>query len=189
MSVRPDTDDDAGLERRFVEGDERALEDAYTRWSPLVYTLALRSLGDIPDAEDATQRTFVKAWQSRRRYDPERARLVAWIVGIAKHAIADAHEARSRIRRLDAELAATADAADLVADPPDLADKLIMADEIARLEPDAQRVVRLAFYDDLTHIQIADRLELPLGTVKSHIRRSLFRLRTRLEVTYDAHRP
>jgi RNA polymerase sigma factor (sigma-70 family) len=180
----PEPDDDAQLAAAFVAGGDDALGDVYRRWSPLVYTLALRSLGDIGEAEDVTQQTFVAAWTSRARFDPSRARLSTWLVAIAKHKIADTHEARARVRRLHEQLTATSAPADHVAQPIDLADTLLMADEIAQLEPDAQRVLRLAFFDDLTHAEIADRLELPLGTVKSHIRRSLQRMRTRLEVTY-----
>ncbi len=172
----------------FAAGDEAALAWVYQRWSPLIHTLALRSLGDVGDAEDVTQKTFVAAWTSRTRYDPDRARISTWLVAIAKNKIADTHEARARIRRLQEQLTPIARPDDWVIDAPDLADTLLMADEIAQLEPDAQRVMRLAFYDDLTHNEIAARLELPLGTVKSHIRRSLQRMRTRLEVTY-ARRP
>lgn len=174
------------LERRFVAGDEWAIREAYQRWSSLVYTLALRSLGDVTDAEDVTQQTFVAAWNGRAGFDPRIARLPAWLVGISRHRIADAHETRARIRRLHEKLRAFDD--EPTTEEVDLADRLLIADEIARLEPDARSVMRLAFYDDLTHAQIADRLELPLGTVKSHIRRSLYRLKTRLEVTYGAHR-
>ncbi len=174
------------IEPGFRAGDPVALRAAYDNWSPLVYTLALRSLGNVADAEDVTQCTFVDAWRGRLRFDPEKARLPAWIVGIAKHAIADAHEARTRIRRLEQQLASMVDEHEI--HEVDLADRLLLGDEIARLEPDARQVMSLAFYDDLTHSQIADRLELPLGTVKSHIRRSLHRLRDRLEVTYGAHR-
>lgn len=182
-----DTDDDR-IAREFAAGDDRALEDAYRRWSALVYTLAVRSLGDVSDAEDVTQKTFVAAWVGRSGYDPSRARLSAWLVGIAKNKIADTHEARARIRRLREQLVSEADPHDWVSPPIDLAETLQMADEIARLEPDAQRVMRLAFYDDLTHQEIAARLGLPLGTVKSHIRRSLQRMRSRLEVTREPHR-
>ncbi len=73
-------------------------------------------------------------------------------------------------------------------EPVDLAETLLVADEIAQLEPDAQRVIQLAFYDDLTHNEISARLGIPLGTVKSHTRRSLGRMRTRLEVTHESHR-
>jgi RNA polymerase sigma factor (sigma-70 family) len=174
------------LERRFAAGDPRALEAAYGRWSALVYTLALRSLGDRSDAEDVVQQTFVSAWRGRATFDPHVARLPAWLVGTARHRIADAHEARARVRRLQERLEALD--LDRLAPEVDLADRLLIADEIRRLDPDARAVIRLAFYDDLTHTQIAERLELPLGTVKSHIRRSLYRLRARLEVTYGAHR-
>lgn len=177
-------DADAELADRFRAGNPDALKDAYRRWSPLVYTLAVRSLANIADAEEVTQRTFVKAWRSRAGYDPDRARLGGWLVGIAKHAIADAHDARSRIARLQERLQQIDGSAE--APEVDLADRLLLADEIERLEPDARAVICLAFYDDLTHQQIAERLGMPLGTVKSHIRRSLHRLRTRLEVTYGA---
>lgn len=181
-------DSEARYAAAFVAGDEVALAWVYQRWSPLIHTLALRSLGDVGDAEDVTQKTFVAAWTSRTRFDPGRARISTWLVAIAKNKIADTHEARARIRRLQEQLTPVTGPDDWVIDAPDLADRLLMADEIAQLEPDAQRVMRLAFYDDLTHNEIAARLELPLGTVKSHIRRSLQRMRTRLEVTY-ARRP
>lgn len=177
------------LARRFVAGDDRALEEVYHRWSPIVFTLALRSLGDRGDAEDVTQKTFVSAWTSRGSYDVAKSRLSTWLVAIAKRRIADTHEARSRMRALQEELQRVAHPDQLVGVDVDLGDTLLLADEISLLEPDARKVVQLAFYDDLTHGQIAQRLQMPLGTVKSHIRRSLSRMRTRLEVEHVAHRP
>lgn len=184
----PDADPESALDVRFIAGDERALEQVYRRWSPVVFTLALRSLGDRSDAEDVTQKTFVSAWTSRGSFDPTRARLSTWIVAIAKRRIADTHEARTRIRVLQEQLQRVTRPDDLVAAPDvDLGDTLLIANEIDHLEPEAQQVMRLAFFDDLTHQQIAERLGMPLGTVKSHIRRSLIRMRTRLEVTHAAH--
>ena len=187
------TTDAQGDEERFTAafaaGDERALGWVYQRWSPLIYTLAVRSLGDVGDAEDVTQKTFVAAWTGRTGFDASRARLSTWLVAIAKNKIADTHEARARIARLQAQLTATTSPEEWVTEPDDLADTLVVSDEIAHLEPEAREIVRLAFYDDLTHHQISERLGLPLGTVKSHIRRSLQRMRARLEVTYATHRP
>lgn len=179
--------DDRALAARFAAGDERALREAYARWSPLVFRLALRSLGDRTDAEDVTQQVFISAWKGRHTFDGSRSTLSAWIVGIAKHRIADAHEARARVRRLDEALVAEASAAPEVVDD-DLAERVMVAEELGRLEPVPRRVMQLAFYDQLSHSQIAEVLGLPIGTVKSHVRRSLTRLRTRWEVDDGPHR-
>ncbi|MCR2811527.1 sigma-70 family RNA polymerase sigma factor [Microbacterium sp. zg.Y1090] len=172
-------EDDGDLARRYGAGDPQALKEMYDRWSRLVYTIAVRSLGDLAEAEDVTQRTFVSAWTSRESFRPDRGNLPGWLVGIARRRIADAHEARSRTARL--EQAAMSEALVPEVEPVDVEDTLMIAQEIANLDPDAQQVIRLAFFDDLTHSQISERLAMPLGTVKSHIRRSLVRLRTRLE--------
>jgi RNA polymerase sigma factor (sigma-70 family) len=181
-----DSDPDlAGLVAGFRAGDERALAEAYARWSALIYTLSVRSLGDTGEAEDVTQKVFIAAWRGRAGFDPDRAALPAWLVGIARHRIADAHQARARRRQLEQTLLDGADGYS-VDESADVAERLLLGQELNRLEPVPQRVMRLAFYDDLTHVQIADTLGLPLGTVKSHIRRSLTRLRTRLEANDDA---
>ncbi|MCA1943605.1 MAG: sigma-70 family RNA polymerase sigma factor [Yonghaparkia sp.] len=176
-------DDATDLARRFAEGDERALAEIYGQWSSLVYSLALRSLGDATDAEDVTQKVFVAAWRGRERFDPARASLSAWLVGITRNTVADTHQARARERAITEQMAALTGEDVAPAPETDLADRLLIADEMARLEPLARRVVELAFFDDLTHLQIADRLGIPVGTVKSHIRRSLTKLRGRLEVS------
>ncbi len=177
-------DDATQLARRFTAGDERALAEIYSQRSSLVYSLALRSLGDATDAEDVTQKVFVAAWQGRERFDPARASLSAWLVGITRNTVADAHQARSRERAITEHVAAITGDDRAPAPETDLADRLLIADEMARLEPLPRRVVQLAFFDDLTHLQIADRLGIPVGTVKSHIRRSLSKLRGRLEVSH-----
>jgi RNA polymerase sigma factor (sigma-70 family) len=190
VTESPPESDDAAREQAlvstFVAGDERALAEVYTRWSPLVYTLALRALGDVGEAEDVTQRVFVSAWQGRHNFDPGRSRLPAWLVGITRNKISDAHTARSRQLGVEEQLKATAN--DVGTEEPDeLANRLLVAEELSRLDSVPREILRLAFFDDLTHAQIAERLRMPLGTVKSHIRRSLERLRTRLEVNIDAH--
>ena len=187
LRVDETTDAEAALDRRFVAGDEQALAELYRRWSPVVFTLALRSLGDRGDAEDVTQRTFVSAWNSRAGYDSSKARLSTWLIAIARRRIADTFEARAKVQQLQAEMERLTPPDALVSESIDLSETLLLSSELQQLAPDAQAVMRLAFYDDLTHEEISRRMGMPLGTVKSHIRRSLARMRDRLEAVSYTH--
>lgn len=169
-------------ELAFASGDESALAAAYKQHGSLVYTIALRSLGDPEDAADVTQLVFVAAWKGRARYDATQAKLSTWLVGIARHKIADQFAARARSRRIVDRVGATHDVVGTESPVDGLADRVVLTDELERLGDPQQQIMTLAFYDGLTHVQIAERLDIPLGTVKSHIRRSLQRLRQRLEV-------
>lgn len=173
--------DESDIALAFSTGDEQALSAAYARWSPLVHTLALRALGTTADAEDVTQQVFISAWRGRATFEPQRGALGSWLTGITRRRIADALEARSRARRVEEVSAEASLTAEHLVDD-DLVDRLLLADELARLEPVPREVMALAFYRNMTHAEIADSTGIPLGTVKSHIRRSLTRLRNRLEV-------
>lgn len=177
---RPDPDDDVG--RRLVAGSHEALEEAFHRWSPLVRSLAYRSTGSASASDDVTQQVFVRAWQGRTRYDPARRPLPAWLVGITRHVIADHHAASARERRL---LERAAPQPDAVHDDAVL-DALVLDEALAHLERPRRDVVHLAFVEGLTHAEVAARLHLPLGTVKSHARRGLIQLRALVGGADDA---
>ncbi|MEU8379844.1 sigma-70 family RNA polymerase sigma factor [Streptosporangium sp. NPDC048865] len=161
------------------DGDERCLAEAYRRWAPMVYTLALRSLRRAADAEDVTQQVFVAAWKGRAGYNAEAGSLAAWLTGITRHKVAD----HWRMIQRDQKITETVGSA--VQEPPALdvvTDGVLLADELNKLGEPRRTILELAFYRQLTHIEIAAKLDLPLGTVKSHISRGLDRLRRRLGV-------
>ena len=164
----------------FHAGDELALAEIYARWSPLVYSLALRSLRDVTEAEEVTQRVFTGAWTSRHTFDPTRARLPAWLIGIARNCIADAARRAGREAERRQADAVRTDREPRHEESDLLVDRLVVRAEVERLGPPKSTIMALAFYEELTHQQIAQHLDLPLGTVKSHLRRGLTNLRTRL---------
>ncbi|MCY0949299.1 RNA polymerase sigma factor [Streptomyces sp. H27-S2] len=175
----------------FAAGDEGCMETVYRRWRPLVHSMARRSLGDEREAEDVTQQVFLAAWRGRHGYRPGPGGLGAWLTGITRHKIADALGARTR--RARAAAAASRAFPALVPrpgghawpepEPERVVDRVLVLGELSRLPSAQQRVLRLAFYGDLTQTQIAARTGLPLGTVKSHMRRALHVLRRSLEAS------
>jgi RNA polymerase sigma factor (sigma-70 family) len=178
--------DDQDIARRFAAGDEQALALAYERWAGQVHGMAVRAFGAGPDAEDVTQQTFVSAWTGRSGYRPDKGPLPAWLVGVARHKISDTWARRERQRRETeaamSELQGTPSGPVTGGIDSAVADRVLVLDELDLLGQPQRGIIELAFFEDLTHAQIAARTGLPLGTVKSHIRRTLERLRTRLEV-------
>jgi len=174
---------DEELAHGLAAGDEECLEAAYHRWSSLVHTLAWRSLGDTREAEDVTQQVFLGVWRGRGAFRPERGTMGGWIVGITKRKIADALSARTRRMAVVASAGSSLALSDPAVQQPDTAalDRVLVLHELAKLPAAQQQVLRLAFYEDLTQPQIAERTGWPLGTVKSHARRGLHRLRQCLQ--------
>lgn len=178
--AQPVSSDASALGRDFAAGHEDALEALYQDVSALVYTLAVRALGDSHEAEDITQQTFVSAWRGRHKFNPDHGDLRGWIVGIARHRIADALEKRRRDTR---NMQAVKDVTQSTDGPENELENVLLAYELEQLGDPRNVIMAMAFIEGHTHEQIAERLNMPLGTVKSHIRRSLLTLRERLEVS------
>ena len=173
---------DGELAEHFRDGDEHALRIAYDRYGGAVFHLATRLLANRTDAEDVVQATFVAAWQGRDTFDPDRGGLLSWLLGIARRKAVDRIRSMARENRVAETVRALPDPPPVDESPDRVLDRLVVADELAQLPDDQRRTLELAFYDDLTHPQISAVTGLPLGTVKSHIRRGMASLRRRWEV-------
>ncbi|MCE2528653.1 MAG: sigma-70 family RNA polymerase sigma factor [Acidimicrobiia bacterium] len=166
------------LEKAFARGEDQSLRAAYLLHGKLIYTYCRRTLDDAR-AEDVTQDVFVSAWRSRHRFDPTKGTLVAWLVSITKNRIVD----NVRAERRHTERRASRDPADLPTDSEidAIGTKLMIADALRSLSDRERLVVMLHYFEGLTHRQVADRMSIPLGTVKSDIRRSLLQMRHLVE--------
>ncbi len=170
---------DGELIRRIAEGDSRAFEDLYRRFSRPVLGLALRRLRDRSRAEDATQETFAAIWRGAATYRPERGPGAPWLYAVARNAIVN--QARARL-----ELVAAVP--DTPSDEPSPVERVESDQVSARVHraldslPAQQRtLIELAYWSELSQSEIATRLKLPLGTVKTRTRAALARLAEVLE--------
>ena len=177
------------LAARFRDGDERALREAYDRYGRAVLHLATSTLANRSDAEDVTQATFVAAWLGRDTFDPTKGSLIGWLLGIGRRKVIDRLRASARETRVVETVRQLPEPAQTGPDPDTVVDRLVVADELALLPDDQRRMLELAFFDDLTHQQISAVTGVPLGTVKSHIRRGMANLKRRWEVDGAAPGP
>ena len=163
---------------RWAAGDADALRMAFDAWGGAIYTFCARRLPE-DEAADATQEVFVSAWRSRTQFDPERGVLAQWLFGIARNTCVTFHRRRARVPEPMADLPVSAVRSP---DQDGLPDRLLLLGALEELPERQRRVLLASFVEGWTNAEVADRLALPLGTVKSDIRRGLLTLRAHLEV-------
>lgn len=164
---------------RTGEGDRAALRSVYDATHAKLFGVVLRICGERQAAEDVLQDVYLTIWRRAGAFDPGRASPITWMATIARNRAIDRVRS-SAIRRTEPEEAAVA-----VADDAPLAPELITQAQTATrlhicletLEDRQQAAIRTAFFDGLTYAELADRLEVPLGTVKSWIRRGMLKLK------------
>ncbi|WP_199286749.1 RNA polymerase sigma factor [Nocardioides houyundeii] len=178
------------LSARLRDGDQDALAEIFRRWSTLVHSISARSLGNHHEAEDITQQVFVSAWRGRHTLTPSHHAFPAWLVGITRHRISDRLAERAKDARRAAAVAASESPGRDAGQASDdhVIERLVVGQKLNDLPDPRRTILRLAFHEDLTHDQIAQRLGLPLGTVKSHVRRGLQQLSKTLEEVRGATR-
>lgn len=170
----------SAVETAFTRGDEAALKTIYDTHARLVYSYCRRSLTD-ERAKDVTQDVFVSAWKGREKFDPSRGSLPAWLMGITKNRLIDNVRAENR----HSSRRATSEPGDVgvEAETERIGDRMLVADALKTLSVRARTAIELAYFEGLSHQQVSERTDLPLGTVKSDIRRGLASIRTLVEVT------
>jgi RNA polymerase sigma-70 factor (ECF subfamily) len=179
LLVLPQQMTDGELIARVGEGDRGAFEVLYRRYARPVFALALRRLGDRGRAEDAVQETFASVWRSAGSYRLERGPGAPWLYAVARNAIVDRRRSRAEPPTEVPETPSTD------AEPAERAEASWTAWRVHRALadlPDNERsVLELAYWGELSQSEIAEYLDIPLGTVKTRTRTALARLADALE--------
>lgn len=170
------------LLQQVAAGNTEAVAACVDRFGGLVWSIARRLLDSPSEAEDAVQEVFIELWKNASRFDPSIASETTFVGMVARRRLID--RLRRSARRHENE---TVPIEDLTIAAPDQQDQVELRDEAAvaakvleQLKPEQRRVLQLAVYQGWPHQLIADRLGIPLGTVKTHIRRGLMKVRERL---------
>jgi len=179
--------DDETLIRLIVHTRAEALSELYDRYSRLVFSLALNSVGDSATAEEITQDVFLRVWQRAKQYRADRGKVSTWLTSITRHRAID--QLRRQGARPEQHSVAWADispGSGPAVNGPEKSAVLAMEKERVRMAvsqlPDEQKqVLALAYFQGLTQGQIAKTLNLPLGTVKTRIRLGMQKLRDTLQ--------
>lgn len=177
---RQPTRDEKRLAQRLRRRDRGVLADLYATYGRATFGFLLRALDDRGAAEDVQQQVFLEAWQRGPDYDPRRAAPGTWLMTIARSRAID-HMRRRRPEPVDPHVAAGLDAGAPDRALAELHDSWWLAATLAELPHDEAEPLRLRFAQGLSQVEIAELLELPLGTVKTRMTRALGRLRVAIE--------
>ena len=160
------------------------MEMLYDRLGRHAFGLAYRILGDGPAAEDVAQEAFLTLWRQAERIDPARGKVSSFLLTMVHHKAIDA----LRAKRGQTARHLSIDVAEVEKTGADVADRVVLTldrDEVrkalAAVPDDQRRAIEMAYYQGLTHVEIADTLGLPLGTVKSRLRLGLEKMRAELK--------
>ena len=175
------------LMHRVAAGDEDAVAELYDRFGSLVYKVARQLLPTRAEAEDAVQEVFVRLWQTAERYDPRRAKLVTWVMLIARRHLIDRlrrNAVRGTTATFQPDGAAPGEQRTPEQKPQEDERNGVLLQRIAEL-PELQRIViERAYLLGYTLREVSEQLEAPLGTVKSALSRGLARLRERAKADW-----
>jgi len=184
--------DDRAIIARIARGEEAAFGALYDRLSGPLYSLAYKMLGDASEAQDALQDVCLQLWRRAASYDPTKSSVFSWAVLITRGRVIDRLRSRSRRLRI---IAGSTDDETSPSEPVDASTSATGAETVAsheqatrvrqvlaNLPADQRAAIELAFFTDLTHQQVAERLGEPLGTIKARIRRGMLKLRERLSL-------
>jgi len=179
--VRPNH---AELVRRIAAGDAAALSELYDLSSRYVYGICLKVLRNPADAEEVTLDVYTQAWRQAARFDANRGEPLAWLLMLARSRAIDRLRARGGARRHEEDFEKVRDLASPLVDPESgsaLAERAsTVRAALADLPAEQREVIELAYFQGLTHTEIAEKLAQPLGTAKSRIRLALQHLRQSL---------
>jgi RNA polymerase sigma-70 factor (ECF subfamily) len=185
-AVNDTAPDDEALVQRVTARDAQAFAELYDRYADLVYSVTLRVVADPALAQDMTQDVFLRVWRTPAAYDPARGRFVSWLVSVARNRAVDEVRMRGRRRlREVGDSAAGEDPPDGRAEDPQLAvqvqaDRLAVRRALATLPEDQRVAIEMAYFSGLTQQEIAERLQQPLGTIKTRTRLAMKKLRVAL---------
>jgi RNA polymerase sigma factor (sigma-70 family) len=168
---------DEALPALVARGDEQALAALYDRFGRVAYGVAFRILRDGALAEDAVQDAFLAAWRTAAGFDPERGKASTWLLTLVHRRAVDVvrREERRRADVLDDEPAASVEATDETAEVRE--QRRAVQAALAQLPPDQRQALELAYYGGLSQSELAERLGVPIGTIKSRMFAALARLR------------
>ncbi|WP_310485307.1 sigma-70 family RNA polymerase sigma factor [Chamaesiphon sp. VAR_48_metabat_403] len=177
--IHSDTSD-ADLIFSLRQGNQNALSLLYDRYSGLVYTLALKLLDRVDEAEDLTQDVFLSFWK-QEKFDPTRAKLSSYLCLITRSRASDKLRSRASEQKSIVKLQHISGSE---TDRPTLLDSVTSAEEqnlvrqsLSLLSEQQRQILALSYYQNLSQSAIAQTLNLPLGTVKTHMRQGLIKLR------------